>query len=168
MNYVRFLIPFLIFVIGCGTTQKAVKMQPKQAEKTSGYDESFDPLSLKDDDIVIKPASEPGQKDEDKSVKKNETKEDTQIQTVVDGYRVQLLATRSIESATLVKQKAEEQFQPYNYKVYWSFEAPFYKIRIGDVLKRTDAEAIRDLAKNLGYDQAFPVRSKVHPPESGM
>ena len=168
MKYTRLLIPVLIFIFGCGTSQKAVKMQSEQAEKTSAYDESFDPLSLKDDDIVIKPASDPEQKDKTESAKKTEKKEDTQIQTEVDGYRVQLLATRSIESATLIKQKAEEQFRPYNYKVYWSFEAPFYKIRIGDVLKRTDAETIRDLAKSLGYDQAFPVRSKVHPLESGM
>jgi len=167
MKYTRLLIPVLVFIFGCGTTQKAVKVQPDQAEKTSSYDESFDPLSLKDDDIVIKPASESGE-EQAESAKKTEKKEDTQIQTEVDGYRVQLLATRSIESATLIKQKAEEQFLPYNYKVYWSFEAPFYKIRIGDVLKRTDAEAIRDLAKSLGYDQAFPVRSKVHPPENGM
>jgi len=57
MKYTRLLIPVLIFVFGCGTSRKAVKEQPEQAEKTSSYDESFDPLSLKDDDIVIKPAS---------------------------------------------------------------------------------------------------------------
>ena len=165
MKYTRLLIPVLIFVFGCGTSQKAVKVHPDQVKKTSSYDESFDPLSLKDDDIVIKPVSESA-KDQTESTKKSAKKEDTQIQTEVDGYRVQLLATRSIESATLIKQKAEEQFSPYNYKVYWSFEAPFYKIRIGDVLKRTEAEEIRDLAKKMGYDQAFPVRSKVHPPEN--
>ena len=167
MRYTRLLIPVLIFVFGCGTSQKAVKVQSEQAQKIPSYDESFDPLSLKDDDIVIKPTSD-SEMAQTKRTKKSAKKEDTQIQTEVDGYRVQLLATRSIESATLIKQKAEEQFSPYNYKVYWSFEAPFYKIRIGDVLKRTEAEEIRDLAKKMGYDQAFPVRSKVHPAESGM
>ncbi len=168
MKYARLLIPILVFVFGCGASQKTVKMQPDQAKKTSSYDESFDPLSLKDDDIVIKPNSGKQQKDKSTSAKPVEKKEDGQIQTEVDGYRVQLLATRSIESATLIKQKAEEQFAPYDYKVYWSFEAPFYKIRIGDVLKRTEAETIRDLAKTMGYDQAFPVRSKVHPQSGGM
>lgn len=168
MKYTRLLIPVLIFVLSCATSQKEVRVSPESAEKHSVYDESFDPLSLKDDDIVIKAASQGEENNTAESVKKTEKKEGAPIQTEVDGYRVQLLATRSIESATLIKQKAEEQFSPYNYKVYWSFEAPFYKIRIGDVLKRTEAESIRDLAKSMGYDQAFPVRSKVHPRESKM
>ena len=168
MKQLRLIIPLIIFIIGCTASQKTVSEQPEVQEKKSIYDESFDPLTLHDDDIVIGKAKEAKKEERKPDQKKIPTEEKTIISKEVDGYRVQLLATRSIESATLIKQKAEEQFRSHNHKVYWSFEAPFYKIRIGDVLKRTDAEVIRDLAKTLGYDQAFPVRSKVYPPDNQM
>jgi len=160
----RFITAILLIslVWACSAPKKLVA--PKKEETTgSSYDESFDPLSIHDDDITINsnapsPAAVTnGGKSDNKSL----PKEAATVLKESDGFRVQILATRSIETATLVKQKAEEQFKTYNYKVYWQFEAPFYKIRIGDALKRTEAEQIRDLAKELGYDQAFPVRSKV-------
>ena len=168
MKHLRLIIPLIIFIMGCTASQKTLSEKPEMQEKKSIYDESFDPLSLKDDDIVISNVEEAKKEELKPDQKKILIEEKTVIEKEVDGYRVQLLATRSIESATLIKQKAEEQFQSYNHKVYWSFEAPFYKIRIGNVLKRTEAEAIRDLAKKLGYDQAFPVRSKVFPPDNQM
>lgn len=159
------LVFVLIFLIAaCTPSKKLVKDETRtEKQKNSKYDESFDPLSLDDDDIIIQAKTEAEVVEKKKTEKKSS--DHSKIVQEVDGYRVQLLATRSIESATLIKQQAEEQFLKHKHKVYWSFEAPFYKVRIGDVLTRTDAEAIRDLAKSLGYDQAFPVRSKVMPPD---
>ena len=153
----------LSLLMACSGQQKVVQ-KPISEESASPYDESFDPLSLHDDDITIQPGE-----NKTAATRKVEVKESNQAgsETVLketDGFRVQILATRSIETATMVKQQAEKQFRPYDHKVYWQFEAPFYKIRVGDVVKRTDAENIRDLAKQLGYDQAFPVRSKVKVP----
>ncbi len=159
------LILSLVFMIAaCTSSKKMVKEElPAENQKSSKYDESFDPLSLDDDDIVIQAKTEAEVAEKKKTEKK--TSDQTKIFREIDGYRVQLMATRSIESATLVKQRAEKQFLKHKHKVYWSFEAPFYKVRIGDVLTRTEAESIRDLAKSLGYDQAFPVRSKVILPD---
>ena len=151
----------LIYLAGCAASQKKVAEQPKDTQDTFPYDESFDPLSLNDDDIVIEKTEESSQIENGLRNKPPIEEEEPVAGREVDGYRVQLLATRSIEAATMVRQKAQEQFASFNHTVYWSFEAPFYKIRIGDVLKRTDALSIRDLAKGMGYDQAFPVRSKV-------
>ena len=160
-------IPILIlvvFIAACTPSKKLVNKEPlAENQEHSKYDESFDPLSLNDDDIIIQAKTETEVVEKKKSEKT--TSDQTKILREIDGYRVQLLATRSIESATLIKQRAEEQFLKLNHKVYWSFEAPFYKVRIGDVLTRTDAESIRDLARSMGYDQAFPVRSKVMPPD---
>ncbi len=156
-------IVVLSLLMACGGQQKVVQ-KPVKEESASPYDESFDPLSLHDDDITIQPGEHKTNSSSEKKVKKAKQTESETVLKETDGFRVQILATRSIETATMVKQQAEEQFKPYDYKVYWQFEAPFYKIRVGDVLKRTDAENIRDLAKQLGYDQAFPVRSKVKVP----
>lgn len=163
MKYTTFLVLAAFVITACGTTQKVVKPQPVQQEKGPAYDESFDPLSLNDEDIVIhEDKEEPAPQ---QIVKPQQEVSLTSAVTEVDGFRVQLLATRSIEAATMVKQQAEEQFATYGHQVYWSFEAPFYKVRVGDVLKRNEAEAIRDLARQMGYKQAFPVRSKVKPPQ---
>lgn len=163
MKYTIALMLVLIIISSCATSKKAVRSQADDTQTKSGYDESFDPLTLQDDDIVI--VRETKEKAPRQSVKAEQEISLTSANTEVDGFRVQILATRSIEAATMAKQQAEEQFAPYKYKVYWSFEAPFYRIRVGDVIKRTDAEAIRDLAKEMGYKQAFPVRSKVKPPQ---
>lgn len=158
------MLTLLVLIAACSPSKKLVHTEtPAENQNKSKYDESFDPLSLNDDDIIIQAKTEAEVLEKDKT--ENKAVEKAKILREIDGYRVQLLATRSIESATLVKQRAEEQFREYNHKVYWSFEAPFYKVRIGDVLTRTEAEAIRDLARSLGYDQAFPVRSKVMPPD---
>ena len=154
------LILITIFISSCGTTQKAVH-KPDDANQPAKYDESFDPLSLNDDDIIISPDTEPVKTETTVKSKLETEIEENGPAKEVDGYRIQLIATRNIENASLIKQRAEEQFQPLNHEVYLIFEAPFYKIRIADVLRRIEAESIRDTAKELGYDQAFPVRSKV-------
>lgn len=161
------ILLLILLIAACTPAKKLVHKKPVSDEQESSkYDESFDPLSLNDDDIIVKPSNET-EAVEKKSTEKNKNiLEQKKLIREVDGYRVQLLATSSIESATLIKQKAEEQFLELQHKVYWSFEAPFYKIRIGDVLTRSEAETIRDLARSLGYDQAFPVRSKVFPPDN--
>ncbi len=160
MKFSFALVLITILISSCGTTQKAVQTTDT-ANQPAKYDESFDPLSLNDDDIIISPDAEPVKTDTPVKSEMEDEIEANGPAKEVDGYRVQLIATRNIENASLIKQRAEEQFQPLNHEVYLIFEAPFYKIRVADVLKRTQAEAIRDIAKELGYDQAFPVRSKV-------
>ncbi len=150
----------LFLLLACAGQQKVIQ-KPVSEKPVSPYDESFDPMSLHDDDISVQPGKNKPSSSRKTKVKKSDQADSETVLKERDGFRVQILATRSIETATMVKQQAEEQFKPYGYKVYWQFEAPFYKIRVGDVIKRTDAENIRDLAKELGYDQAFPVRSKV-------
>ena len=71
-----------------------------------------------------------------------------------------------IETATMTKSKAINDFAPYKQKVYFIFEAPFYKIRIGDFTERSKAEKARELARKLGYKEAFVVRSKVRVPKN--
>jgi hypothetical protein len=52
------------------------------------------------------------------------------------------------------------------YRVYLIFDAPLYKVRVGDVIKKTDAEEIKDIAKDYGYREAFTVPSKVNIPQN--
>ena len=163
-----FIVLFsLLYFIGCASSSKVQTGVETGDSKPSGkYDESFDPSTLDDDDILI------GKEADQAQIKQVDNKADQKPETEkvlmheVEGYRVQILATQGIEAATLQQQKAVDKFSDHDYKVYLIYEAPLYRLRIGDAITSEDAEVIRDLAKERGYDEALIVRSKVMAPES--
>ena len=59
---------------------------------------------------------------------------------IIEGYRVQVLATRERFKAEKLQSDLEELFE---YKIYVIFEAPNYKVRIGDFIDRQKAEKFR-------------------------
>ena len=155
---------FAGLLAGCASSKKTVTEEAK-GKPGSAYDESFDPLSLNDDDIEIKSDKESPQVKK-KPVEAAAAVEETPTTSNLpfketDGYRVQLLTTKSYEAATVAQQTAAEQFAPLNLKTYIKFEAPLYKVRVGDALTRSEAEEIRETARDFGYKGAFIVRSKV-------
>jgi hypothetical protein len=50
------------------------------------------------------------------------------------------------------------------YPIYLVFNAPYYKLMIGDFIKRADADIILTRLKEMGYNDAWVVRSRVNPP----
>ena len=151
-----FLLFTAIFYMGCAGTREPVKEEPVEEAKPQ-YDESFDPLSLNDDDIIIADAAVLS------SVAENPVNvvEEKSIPKEIDGFRVQILATKNIETASLFEQEATERFESLEHKTYLIFEAPLYKIQIGDCKERSDAENLRDLAKQYGYREAFIRKCKI-------
>jgi hypothetical protein len=127
-------------------------------QDTYQYDESFDPLNLTDDDIII------AGNDNTQSVENSGNNPDAALnieQREINGFRVQILATKNIETASLFEQEASERFTHLDHKTYLIFEAPLYKIRVGDCKDRTQAEELRDLAMQYGYRESFIVKSKI-------
>ena len=45
--------------------------------------------------------------------------------------------------------------------MYVEFEAPLYKVRIGDCATRHEAEMLRDKASTLGYDGSWIAETMV-------
>ena len=80
---------------------------------------------------------------------------------MVDGFRVQLFATKDIESATVAKKEAEFVFTDDSVKLYIEFDSPYYKLRIGDFQNRDNAEAFREIAREKGYSSSWIVKTKV-------
>lgn len=127
-------------------------------------DESFDPLTLQDDDLQFPAEPEtsptertgtaPGQLPSPSS---QAAPENVQI----DGFRVQLFATKDYENALVARKEAEFVFAEYGYNVYVEFDAPYYKVRVGDCKSREEAEALRELARKNGYPSAWIVKTKV-------
>lgn len=163
MRYFILSASILIFLYSCGPTQKIVKKEVTEKTPSSKYDESFDPLSLDDDDIVLESANTVKNKQEEKSsvVHDTDPQQDIYIEQEVDGWRVQIFVSNNFEGATVKQEQAKIQFEPLGHTVYLIFETPYYKIRVGDTSDHIAAEELRDTAKSMGYDQAFLVRSKV-------
>ncbi|MCB0281471.1 MAG: SPOR domain-containing protein [Calditrichae bacterium] len=155
------LISFTLFA--CSSTKQV--QQPDDNVSSEKFDETFDPNSLDDDDIIIAKHEETVSKTEADKVKTNPLDEKISYREA-NGFRVQILATKNIETATLTEQEAKDLFATMEHKVYLIFDAPLYKIRVGDVTDRNDAEEIRDTAKDYGYREAFIVPSKVNIPET--
>ncbi len=167
-------ILFFALLLGCAATKKAQTPSKVAAHKmeekslpAGQFDESFDPLTLEDDDITIRKQNNLMQKQADylknisTATSRQNIPDSLKSYKEVDGFRIQVFAGRDIQAATMAETKAKEDFEKKGLKVYLIFEAPFYKVRVGDFTDRNEAENARDLAKRLGYKSAFVARSKV-------
>ena len=81
------------------------------------------------------------------------------VQSVSEGYRVQVLATRYFERAgslaVIMKNTVSDS-------VYVDFEAPNYKIRIGDFIDRESAESLQKDLVQMGYNSAWILRTRIN------
>lgn len=78
------------------------------------------------------------------------------------GYRVQICFTESLEEAKNWHHRVEAELKDKPYRVYTVYEAPYYKVRVGDFLQPEDAYQLRAwLINELGYSDAWVVPSEV-------
>ena len=81
------------------------------------------------------------------------------VQSVSEGYRVQVLATRYFERAdslaVIMKNTVSDS-------VYVDFEAPNYKVRIGDFIDRNSAELLQQDLVQMGYNSAWILRTRIN------
>lgn len=122
-------------------------------------DESFDPLSLDDEDYIKLPESKL------KSPSTGGTQEGSVREDVggsgleeVLGYRVQIFVSDQEFDARTMEEKALIEFDE---PVYLIFDSPNYKVRVGDFRSRAEANTLRQKAVKMGYKDAWVVQSKV-------
>ena len=84
---------------------------------------------------------------------------DTNI-TEIEGFRVQVFATQDRNRADELQGELNIKF---NEKIYIIFEAPNYKLRVGDFLDRDDAELMRMKLVSSNFPSAWVVRTKIQP-----
>jgi len=81
------------------------------------------------------------------------------VQSVSEGYRVQVLATRYFERAdslaVIMKNTVSDS-------VYVDFEAPNYKVRIGDFIDRDSAESLQQDLVQMGYYSTWILRTRIN------
>lgn len=68
---------------------------------------------------------------------------------IVDGFRIQVYATTNYLEA---ERKKEDLSSSVDDKVYVIYEAPYYKIRVGNFLKEEDAKKLKKVLAEMGHD----------------
>ena len=154
----------LVVWISCASPKEVVKpAEPKSA--VSVEEISIDPLQLLGDDITISPPTW-----EVRSVPIDTAIPEALLNVEIDttiheedlevmGYRIQLFSTDDFVSATAAHEQAMLEFSETG--VYLAYDAPYYRIRIGDFQNRIDAESFLNRVVRMGYSDAYSVPSRV-------
>jgi hypothetical protein len=77
---------------------------------------------------------------------------------VPNGFRIQCFASSQIERVRAEQKIIESKVR---FPVYIIFAAPYYKLLVGDFVKRSEADAGVAKMKELGYADAWVMRTKV-------
>ena len=145
--------------------QRGDTVSRKQQKK---LDESFDPASLDDyeKEWAGKKTPDIETVNVEQLLKAGSTTEALNESQKVSGYRVQLIATRDEKEAHAVMREAILKFE---YRVYRTFDDPYYKVRVGDFVSRMKADQVREQAIQNDFLEAWVVRERVwrgDPPET--
>lgn len=139
MNYIC-----LLMVLSLGFSQDQKKV-------------NFDPDKLKDPEPrwpkVVSPFSL-----DTKELKLVGNSDSSQI--IIEGFRVQVLATSSQENADRLRYELAIE---YGQDIYIVFDAPNYKVRIGNFIDRRLAEKLRLELINKGYPSSWIIRTRIEP-----
>jgi hypothetical protein len=153
-------LSFVLLFACAGSRQGAtVDFTADTENQQKGQIEELDPMTLGDLRLV-----DPTEKEEkmqpadlDQLLKGDEGLTDIGPEEI-QGYRVQLIATRDEEEARSVKRDALISFDE---RVYLVYDNPYYKVRIGDCLSRYEADTLQEKAVQKSFVEAWVVRTTV-------
>lgn len=77
----------------------------------------------------------------------------------LQGFRIQLLATNNFDEANDTRNMLTTTFPEL--WIYLVFEAPTYKIRVGDFVNRAEAKPLLDMFQMQGYRKAWIVPDRI-------
>jgi hypothetical protein len=77
----------------------------------------------------------------------------------VKGFRIQITSTNNRDQAFNAKAAVQSKFP--DQKVYTTYQAPLFKVRVGDFLKREDAERYRKLMLSIFPDGMYVVEDVI-------
>jgi len=147
----------LAAMIGCARRPPALPQTSARDSLRVAQDESFDPFSLREEDLMklpdsrLKSSAGQGGSGSSRSSSGGALRE-------AAGFRVQLIAT---ESETLARQIEQNALMDFQESVYLTFDPPNYKVRVGDCITRADANVLLGKAVNSGFDNAWVVQCRV-------
>ena len=78
--------------------------------------------------------------------------------TTQEGYRLQIFESSSVDDANRTLRKFERSLKD---SVYMVFEAPLYKLRLGNFVTKKEAEKQKENLNKKGYKNIWIVRSRI-------
>lgn len=158
---ITLIVLFVVILSGCSTSKFGWETEPgtdkPASENKEGFVEDFDPLSLNEEDVKVTPNPA-----EVKTPQVSVPEESSEVpeSEMVSGYRVQLIAAVNKDNASEVQRRALFKFDQ---RVDVIFNAPNYKVLVGEFIDLKDARNFADEAKRQGFPDAWPVPFKVNP-----
>ena len=167
MKFALLLGVLCLLVIHISCTP-APPMEEEQGEELAKVERDFDPLAQdRERPIVISNEGQgsetPETPSEDKQIP--ETQEDLVSPVppgVSKGYRVQIFLSDELREAAQVLAEARGKFEE---EVYLEYDAPYYKIRVGDCETELEGQDLLKAAHHRGYPDAWLVRTVISAPE---
>ncbi|MBN1541431.1 SPOR domain-containing protein [candidate division KSB1 bacterium] len=164
MRKVKVLCVFVLPVIwSCagGRADLPVAEKPQKPAGEKKFDESFDPAVLGDyAGAESKHTASVSAFDVDAFLAAGDSNALAGTRQAINGFRVQLVSTRNEEEARAVRTEALLQLDR---TVHLTFDNPYYKVRVGNFLTRTEAEKAKEIAIRRGFLDAWVVRTQIQP-----
>jgi len=161
LNYPIIFTLLLFLLVGCSSTAKlnGKKSTEKYQERPGVINENFDPMKLDREEIQIQRTKNTATRSDniDKLLQQSDGGEQATADVV--GFRVQICAVSDEQKARAIQQEAILNFIDEN--IYLKYDAPYYKVRIGDFVTRREAEQLQKLAVARGFNDAWVVRTKI-------
>jgi hypothetical protein len=142
---------------GCSSSKKMTAPKGKDLRE---YEKDFDPSKYR--------SSSSGRKPADPSYAPA-PKPQTEVEHIerfekVMGYKIQLYSTTDLDDAERMKEKYQGKFDSLsirNTDIAVEYDAPYYKIRIGNFLQKKTADSMKENLKSYGMNEAWVVRTNV-------
>ncbi|HLX12244.1 MAG TPA: SPOR domain-containing protein [Bacteroidota bacterium] len=149
------LLAAILLLIGCKGSEDVKKDDTVNAKQLlSASENNFDPSKYDDPASVIINNDKNGSSAQPVPVLDTRVPSDT-----ISGFRIQVLFTKEIGDANLVRDTLTAALpQEYVYVVY---EAPYYKVRVGNFLDRATADGYLRSVTTKGFPDAWVVPDKV-------
>ncbi len=142
---------------GCASSSEEIKSSnnDQAVEFIHVYEKTFNPS---DYDSETTPEKSAAKNQEFRTDQENSTPASAESE-VVSGFRIQVTFSENIEVANQVKNELSALLP--DEQVYVVYEAPYYKVRVGDFLSRPEANLNLRTLTERGYKDAWIVPDKV-------
>lgn len=156
----QFITVLFVMLLGFSPWMKAQEKQ--QAQKNMvlplrEYEATLNPSDFDEEPVVSQQAHRTeGQSQTPIAIPKDST---TMHEEVVQGFRIQLFSSSNIDEATTAKAEATQKFSSDS--IYVVFDAPVYKVRVGDFINRYEANQRLPEFVTQGYRDAWVVPDRV-------
>ncbi len=145
-------------VIGCSPSYKTTEAEAKREPTIVDYEKSFDPVPYSKELLSSEKKSETSGRLYDEIYQSSHDSVVLQ-EEIVQGFRIQMYSSSNYDEANKMKLYLQEHITPDS--VYIIFDAPVYKVRIGDFRNRYEANQRLLQLISEGHRDAWVVPDKV-------